>query len=69
MAIGVQSAAGVRPDVVACNALMHAFSRAHRVEDAARVMRAMIANKVRPNMTTYNTLLDAYARVRLLKPG
>lgn len=51
------------PNVVACNALMHAYSRAHRPGDAARVMRGMLANQVRPNMTTYNTLLDAHARV------
>ncbi|CAI7746061.1 unnamed protein product [Closterium sp. NIES-53] len=55
-------AAGMRPDVVTYTALMSAYGRAGRAEEAQAVFRDMVMCRIRPTGISYTALIDAYGR-------
>jgi len=50
------------PDVVVYSALIHAWCRAGKIEEAERVFVAMKKNGVSPNVYTYTAVIDALCR-------
>ncbi|KAH9565226.1 hypothetical protein CY35_04G067300 [Sphagnum magellanicum] len=56
--------ANIKPDVVTYTALINAYSKSRRVEEAQGVFQEMVASGLRPTRMTYNTLLDAYAKAK-----
>jgi pentatricopeptide repeat protein len=53
----------VRKDTVLCNSLLHARSRAGHVEAAVALFDSMKESNCRPDLYTYNTIMNMHVKV------
>uniref|UniRef100_A0A0D9X142 Pentacotripeptide-repeat region of PRORP domain-containing protein n=1 Tax=Leersia perrieri TaxID=77586 RepID=A0A0D9X142_9ORYZ len=51
---------GLTPDIHSYNALLHAFGKRKKTEEACNVFQHLVSLGVKPNATTYSLLVDAH---------
>ncbi|KAG8079860.1 hypothetical protein GUJ93_ZPchr0007g3048 [Zizania palustris] len=51
---------GLTPDIHSYNALLHAFGKLKKTEEACNVFQHLVSLGVKPNATTYSLLVDAH---------
>ncbi|GFP92215.1 pentatricopeptide repeat-containing protein at2g41720 [Phtheirospermum japonicum] len=58
-----------QPDIVTYTSIMHMYSICGQVENCRAVFNTLVAEGLKPNIVSYNTLLGAYASLGLSGPA